>query len=90
MKRPSTVSAVFAVTAMAAAAISTPLKAQNYPWCAHIDTGYDDALNCGFVSFAQCMQTVRGMGGFCQSNNTYRPPLSAPDAARRLPPRARY
>jgi len=31
-------------------------------------------LNCGFISFDQCMETVRGMGGFCIENNRYEPP----------------
>ena len=31
-------------------------------------------MNCGFVSFAQCMATVSGIGGFCVQNNTYQPP----------------
>jgi hypothetical protein len=52
--------------------------AQNYPWCAHLDVGSDDAVNCGFVSFEQCMTTVRGMGGFCMANNTYVSPAPRP------------
>lgn len=50
----------------------TRAEAQNYPWCAQY--GRDDGMNCGFVSFDQCMLTVRGMGGFCVHNNTYMPP----------------
>ena len=57
------------------AEINTRAQAQNYPWCAIYDTG-DAAQNCGFVSFEQCMADVRGIGGFCQQNNTYVPPLS--------------
>ena len=53
------------------AGIATLAKAQNDPWCAHIDFGSDEAVNCGFISFDQCMATVRGMGGFCMANNTY-------------------
>lgn len=54
------------------AGLSAPARAQNYPWCAAYDTG-DQALNCGFVSYAQCMATVSGIGGFCMPNNTYQP-----------------
>ena len=45
-------------------------KAQNYPWCAFYDAG-DEAIVCGFVSFEQCLATVRGIGGFCDRNNLY-------------------
>ena len=60
------------------AGIGTPAKAQNYPWCAHINGGSDESVNCGFVSFDQCMLTVRGMGGFCMANNTYQAPVPQP------------
>jgi Protein of unknown function (DUF3551) len=47
-------------------------EAQNYPWCAMLSMG-DQAINCGFVSYAQCMATVSGVGGYCTPNNTYQP-----------------
>lgn len=59
------------------AGIGSPAKAQNYPWCAVYDMP-DAPQNCGFVSFAQCMDTVRGMGGFCIVNNRYEPPAPHP------------
>jgi len=62
----------------ASLALGAPARAQNYPWCAQYmggDTG--GGMNCGFVSFDQCMATVRGMGGFCMANNTYVPPAGA-------------
>ena len=31
-------------------------------------------MNCGFVSFQQCMATVSGIGGFCVRNTLYQPP----------------
>jgi len=60
---------------VAVAATGTRAHAQDYPWCGHYDTG-DEARNCGFVSYEQCMTTVRGIGGFCAVNNTYQPLLS--------------
>ncbi len=68
--------ALFVIFAIVAAvmAIDRPAQAQNYPWCAQYSGRGDGAMNCGFVSFAQCMDTVRGMGGFCIANNTYVPP----------------
>ncbi len=58
--------------ALAVTVVTAGLESQNYPWCAAYDTG-DQALNCGFVSYAQCMATVRGIGGFCQVNTQYQP-----------------
>ena len=56
----------------AATALGTPAHAQNYPWCAYLGTGFD-STNCGFTTFQQCMETMRGIGGFCMENNTYQP-----------------
>jgi hypothetical protein len=59
----------------AATVLGTPALAQNYPWCAQYSgRALGGAMNCGFVSFAQCMATVSGIGGFCIQNNTYQPP----------------
>ena len=70
--------AIFAVTA----GIGTPAQAQNYPWCAQY-SGLG-GTNCGFTTFAQCMATLAGMGGFCNANTQYVPPggQSAPRARR--------
>jgi Protein of unknown function (DUF3551) len=53
--------------------IENRAEAQNYPWCAMLNMG-DQAINCGFVSHAQCMATVSGIGGLCTPNNTFQPP----------------
>ena len=58
---------------IAAAAVSSSAQAQNYPWCSYYN-GSGGARNCGFASFAQCEQNVRGIGGFCQRNPQYSPP----------------
>jgi hypothetical protein len=55
------------------AATLSPAQAQNYPWCAVLNMG-DAAYNCGFVTVQQCMDSLRGIGGFCTRNNTYRGP----------------
>ena len=58
-------------------------EAQNYPWCAQYDGGNNGGgMNCGFVSFDQCLATVSGIGGFCIQNNTYRPPPGPHPSAR--------
>jgi hypothetical protein len=41
-----------------------PAKAQSYPWCAYY-TKEGDATNCGFVTFEQCLATLRRSGGSC-------------------------
>ena len=78
---------LLALAICAAMAIATHVEAQNYPWCAYYDGGTDGGTNCGFVSFDQCMATVRGIGGFCNVNTQYQPPLVAHPANR---PRHRF
>jgi hypothetical protein len=57
-----------------AVGMGAPAEAQNYPWCAQYSgRGLGGAMNCGFVSFEQCLATVSGIGGFCIRNNTYQP-----------------
>ncbi|MFZ0610351.1 MAG: DUF3551 domain-containing protein [Xanthobacteraceae bacterium] len=74
MKRlPSTLVVLAGIT-LAALAIASSAQAQNYPWCAQYTGHMGGAMNCGFVSFDQCMATARGMGAFCIQNNTYRAP----------------
>jgi hypothetical protein len=59
-------------------------EAQNYPWCAHYGTGFE-GMNCGFVTFQQCMDTVTGIGRFCMQNNTaYQPTPGSYPLIRRL------
>jgi hypothetical protein len=58
----------------AATVVGSPAQAQNYPWCAQYSgRALGGAQNCGFVSFAQCMATVSGIGGFCVRNTMYQP-----------------
>jgi len=69
---------LFALALLSACGFTAaPAAAQNYPWCAHYDVG-DEAVNCGFVTYAQCMATVSGIGGFCMANNDYRPSTPRP------------
>ena len=51
---------------------AAPAQAQTYyPWCAVYGGRAGGSSNCGFVSHRQCMETVAGMGGFCQRNPFY-------------------
>ncbi len=56
------------------AAFGCRAEAQNYPWCATYSRGTGGSQNCGFTSFEQCMDNVRGIGGFCDRNTQYAPP----------------
>ncbi len=68
---------------LATVALAPRAQAQNYPWCARYGTPYSDT-SCGFTSFEQCMASVRGIGGFCEKNDTYRPPLAAAPARHQM------
>jgi hypothetical protein len=55
----------FALLALALA----PAAARAGTWCsAEMSGSGDGATNCGFSSWAQCMETARGSGGFCSRN----------------------
>ena len=74
-------SALFALTALAALAMSAfvqPAAAIEYPWCASYGGRRGGVRNCGFVSRAQCMETIHGMGGFCEPNLFYTGPAERP------------
>jgi hypothetical protein len=67
------------IAALIAAAVMTASTAQAqtgmsripyYPWCAvtgeHFEGG--EGRSCGFVSYEQCMDSVRGQTGMCFEN----------------------
>ena len=62
------------------AAFTSPAAAAiEYPWCAQYSSeDGDGGKNCGFVSWEQCMQTVRGIGGDCVRNLFYEGPARPP------------
>ena len=64
------------VIACAAIGIATPASAQNYPWCAQY-AGFG-SLNCGYTTYAQCMASLLGNGGFCNANTQYAPMTTVP------------
>ena len=73
MRRPwSAPIALAALAAFAMLALASPATAIEYPWCAQYNGEDGGGRNCGFVSLAQCMDTVRGMGGFCEPNLFYK------------------
>jgi len=78
MRALSLVLGILVVTA----GIVTCAQAQNYPWCGQYGGAGGGATNCGFASFEQCLETLRGKGGFCSQNTQYIPP--AANSGRRL------
>lgn len=75
---------------IALVALMTPIRpaaAIEYPWCAQYSGEEGDGgRNCGFVSREQCMETVRGMGGFCEANLFYPGPAERPKKPARKRP----
>jgi hypothetical protein len=66
---------------------SSDAGAVEYPWCARYGGAMRGASNCGFVSFEQCMDTVRGIGGFCEVNPFYPGPRKPAARKRKRTPR---
>ncbi len=65
-------SGLFVLAAVTAAAASTSSAgAEEYPWCAVYSDHDLGATNCGFVSYAQCLATISGIGGSCRPNLRY-------------------
>jgi hypothetical protein len=73
---------IFSLSVLAIIACSTSAKAQNYPWCAQYGGGMGGATNCGFTTFQQCLDNIRGLGGFCNPNTQYVPPSGPRTRAR--------
>jgi hypothetical protein len=68
--------ALLTIVAVAATFTATTSQAQTggnaipyYPWCA-VDTTVAESLrrSCGFTTYAQCMESVRGQTGTCFEN----------------------
>jgi hypothetical protein len=76
-----TIAAAAIATLTLAASVKTSEAAIIYPWCAHLG-GRSGGMNCGFVSYAQCMASVQG-SGWCGENPWYEPPLPRDRRARR-------
>jgi hypothetical protein len=59
------------------AAMTTPVRAQNYPWCVIYGGSGGGATNCGFTTYEQCRATTAGGSDFCMRNNSYEPPTTS-------------
>jgi hypothetical protein len=71
------------LTAAVAFAPRPAAAAYNLPWCAYLSDV--QVYSCAFTSIQQCLDTVRGIGGFCRPNFRYAvyPPDAEPRRARR-------
>jgi Protein of unknown function (DUF3551) len=71
---------IFGALTLAAAVLIQPRSgeaAPYWPWCSQY--GPDSfAHACAFSSWEQCMETIRGIGGYCYTNPY--PPPPAPSA----------
>jgi hypothetical protein len=63
---------VLALSAPACSAAQT--VPDPYRWCAVFSGTSAGGPNCWFVTYNQCMETQRGMGGFCRENLWYTGP----------------
>ena len=63
---------VLSTTVLAQAPVSA-LPYDPYPWCAVYGGRGGGGTNCGFLTWQQCMDTVSGIGGFCNRNTFYNP-----------------
>jgi hypothetical protein len=66
---------IFAALMLVAVALIQPRSAETapyWPWCSqYAEPTYTHS--CAFSSWEQCMDTVRGIGGYCYQN-PYPPP----------------
>ena len=80
---------LFLLAGLAAAAMGrASAAAETYPWCANFHEGAGS--NCGFTSYEQCMQTVRGSGGFCSENTPDIRPAAKPRRPKQPRPRPKH
>jgi hypothetical protein len=60
-----------------AASLASSHAAVVYPWCTSGAGMEFGAVNCGFNTFEQCLQTARGNGQHCQPNPLYQAPTQS-------------
>jgi len=61
--------ALIAMSTALSAACVTPARAQG--WCARSDAN-EGGQTCGFATVRQCYAYLRGLGGICQRDFSYR------------------
>jgi hypothetical protein len=61
---------IVAAALIASATAGHAQSAYDYPWCA-VYSGKRGGMSCYFTSWAQCMQTISGIGGSCVQSPFY-------------------
>jgi hypothetical protein len=74
------VSTIVLLAGLAWASMTPAQAAGNSPFCANYETASGSHEGCNFLSFQDCLEFIRGMGGYCSGN---------PSAAAPPPPQAR-
>jgi hypothetical protein len=64
MRKSIPLALLAAGTLFAAAGPGFAQAAYSYPWCAVL-ADRSGAMSCYYSTYHQCMQTVRGIGGYC-------------------------
>lgn len=71
---PMSLRLILAAFVVLAAAAPSTSHAVEYPWCAQYGAAGDGGRVCGFSTFQQCLETISGIGGFCDRNLLYTGP----------------
>jgi hypothetical protein len=77
---------LLALAVAALTGVTAPASAQSpysYPWCSRQTAGKSDTTTCYFTSYAQCMTTISGIGGWCYQNPSYNGARGSAPASRR-------
>jgi hypothetical protein len=78
---------LLALVSAALMGVTEPASAQSpysYPWCSRQTYGGSaTTTTCYFTSYAQCMTTISGIGGWCYQNPAYRGTRDAGPTPRR-------
>ena len=67
---------LIAILAICLGVVATTRAEAQYPWCSYTASG-GGGSDCGFTTFQQCLDNVRGIGGFCDRNTQYQIMLSS-------------
>jgi len=78
---PRLMTAALALASVITMAPDPADAAPYWPWCSRYFKARDGSITCAFASYEQCMDTVRGIGGYCLKN-PYAPPPSRSGKAR--------
>jgi hypothetical protein len=64
---------VLTALALAAMLVTVPRSGEahyDYPWCAQF-TDASGVFSCAFVTYAQCLASISGVGGLCMPNPAF-------------------